>query len=103
MHPVVDGIHYRLYDLEDFSDTGYICLTSALLRALQYSFIVDLFLRLPKLLIYEILEILVDLLHHHHPFQPGPCFLGHKTSNQLKLIGDSLQIPTLQLKIDDPT
>lgn len=31
VHAVVDRVDYRFYDLEDFSDTGYVCLTCAFL------------------------------------------------------------------------
>lgn len=61
-----------------------------------------MFLLLPKLLIDEILEILVDLLHHDHPLEGSPGLLGHEAADELKLIGDSLQVAALEFEVDDP-
>ena len=103
VHAIVDRVDYRLHHLQYLSDAGYVGLICALLLGvLLRRFARDVLLLLPKLLVDEVLEVLVDLLHHHHPFQPGPCFLGHEAADEFELVGDSLQVPALEFEVDDP-
>lgn len=102
MNSIIDGIDNRFHNFQYFSDTDYVWLAHLLLLCTLYRFACNMFLFLPKVLINEVLQILVDLLHHDHSFEPGSGFLGHEVADQFKFVRDSLKVAALQFEVDDP-